>query len=232
MLPIVVMKMRKKKKNYLAKTNDIEKILCFGKYIMNIAKSLKKLASNQTFVVLAAIVAVAAVYYYSQGFNVSLSGLGNQNEAAQAGDSVQGSNAGPSDSQIQCAAGGNNYGPSKPLGQNGGHGAANGAVTDSYGLPPSCAKQQVVDPAELLPKNNNSEFSKLNPMGAGDLKNVSLLKAGWHIGINTVGQSLRNANLQVRSEPANPQLNVGPWNQSTITSDMQRRPLEIGCGAQ
>ena len=68
-------------------------------------------------------------------------------------------------------------------------------------------------------------------MGSGDLKNVSLLKAGWHIGINTVGQSLRNANLQLRSEPVNPQLNTGPWNQSTITADMQRRPLEIGCGA-
>ena len=54
-------------------------------------------------------------------------------------------------------------------------------------------------------------------MGSGDLKNVSLLKAGYHIGINTVGQSLRNANLQLRSEPANPQLNVGPWNQTTIT---------------
>ena len=232
MLPIVAMRMRRKRRNYLAKTKGYRKNLCFDKYIMNIAKSLKKLASDRTFVVLAAIVAVAAVYYYSQGFNISLSGLSAQNEAAQAVDSVQDPNAGPSDSQIQCAAGGNNYGPSQPLGQNGGHGAANGAVTDSYGLPPSCAKQQVVDPAELLPKNNNSEFSKLNPMGAGDLKNVSLLKAGWHIGINTVGQSLRNANLQVRSEPANPQLNVGPWNQSTITSDMQRRPLEIGCGAQ
>ena len=68
-------------------------------------------------------------------------------------------------------------------------------------------------------------------MGAGDLKNVSLLKAGHHIGINTVGQSLRNANLQLRSEPANPQLNVGPWNQSTISSDTMRRPLEIGCGS-
>ena len=200
---------------------------------MNIAKSLKKLASNQTFVVLAAIVAVAAVYYYSQGFNTSVSSMAGGNEAAQAVDQVRDPNAGgPSDSQIQCAAGGNNFTPSQPLGQNGGHGKAGGAVTDTYGLPPSCAKQQVVDPSELLPKDSNSEFSKLNPMGSGDLKNVSLLKAGWHIGINTVGQSLRNANLQLRSEPANPQLNVGPWNQSTITADMQRRPLEIGCGAQ
>ena len=46
----------------------------------------------------------------------------------------------------------------------------------------------------------------MNPMGAGDVKDVSLLRAGYHIGINTVGQSLRNANLQLRSEPANPQL--------------------------
>ena len=199
---------------------------------MNIAKSLKKLASNQTFVVLAAIVAVAAVYYYSQGFNTSLSSMSGAGEAAKAVDQVRDPNAGPSDSQIQCAAGGNNFVPSKPLGQNSGNAAASGAVTDTYGLPPSCAKQQVVDPSELLPKDNNSEFSKLNPMGSGDLKNVSLLKAGWHIGINTVGQSLRNANLQLRSEPSNPQLNVGPWNQSTITADMQRRPLEIGCGAQ
>jgi len=195
---------------------------------MNIAKSLKKLASNQTFVVLAAVVAVAAVYYYTQSFNTPVGAMTGQNEAAEAVDS----NAGPSDSQIQCAAGGNNFMPSKPLGQNGGHGAASGAVTDTYGLPPSCAKQQVVDPAELLPKDANSEFSKLNPMGSGDLKNVSLLKAGWHIGINTVGQSLRNANLQLRSEPPNPQLSTGPWNQSTISADMQRRPLEIGCGAQ
>ena len=199
---------------------------------MNFAKSLKKLANNQTFVVLAAIVAVAAVYYYSQGFN-PVSSMSGHNEAAGAVDQVRDPNSGaPSDSEIQCAAGGNNYVASAPLGQNGGHGKANGAVTDTYGLPPSCAKQQVVDPAELLPKDNNSEFSKLNPMGSGDLKNVSLLKAGWHIGINTVGQSLRNANLQLRSEPANPQLAVGPWNQSTITADMQRRPLEIGCGAQ
>ncbi len=100
--------------------------------------------------------------------------------------------------------------------------------TDTYGLPPSCSKQDIVDPGDLLPKDENSEFSKLNPQGSGDLQNVSLLKAGHHIGINTVGQSLRNANLQLRSEPANPQLSTGPWNQSTITGDPYRRPLELG----
>jgi len=200
---------------------------------MNIGKMLKKLANNQIVMVLAAVVAIGAVYYYSQGFNLALSGMSGVNEAGQAGDDQQmESSSSPNDRQIQCAAGGNNFVPSLPLGQNAGNASARGASTDTYGLPPSCAKQQVVDPAELLPRDANSEFSKLNPMGSGDLQNVSLLKAGWHIGINTVGQSLRNANLQVRSEPPNPQLNVGPWNQTSIAPDLQRRPLEIGCGRQ
>ena len=101
-------------------------------------------------------------------------------------------------------------------------------LQNTYGLPPSCAKQEVVNPSDLLPRDNNSEFSKLNPAGAGDLQNVSLLNAGHHIGINTVGQSLRNANLQLRGEPANPQLATGPWNNSSINGDPHRRPLELG----
>lgn len=180
---------------------------------------LKKLAKNEIVMVLAAVVAIGAVYLYSKGFS-PLSGMDNTNEAAQAVDAPsQRSNGG-------C---GNNFVPAQPLGQNESAAASNGA-TNTYGLPPSCAKQSVVDPRELLPRNGNNEFNSLNPQGKGDLKNVSLLKAGWHIGINTVGQSLRNANLQLRSEPPNPQLNTGPWNQSTISADVARRPLEIGCG--
>ena len=193
---------------------------------------IKKLLNNQTLMVLAAIVVVAALYFYSQGFSMQLSGMENTGEANKAADNVDMAQGQMSDNQIQCAAGGNNFVPSDPLGQNTNNASAGGASTNTYGLPPSCAKQQVVDPSELLPRDNNSEFSKLNPMGSGDLKNVSLLKAGHHIGINTVGQSLRNANLQLRSEPPNPQLNVGPWNQTTMTPDLQRRPLEIGCGNQ
>ena len=190
---------------------------------------LKKLASNQTVMIMAAVVVAFAVYSYSQGFNVSLSGMTGDDGAAQA--SKQESRdpyATPSDSQIKCAAGGNNFVPADNNSSQ--NASAGGASTDTYGLPPSCTKQQVVDPSELLPKGGSNEFSKINPMGGGDLKNVSLLKAGYHIGINTVGQSLRNANLQLRSEPPNPQLNTGPWNNSTITTDLQRRPLELGCG--
>lgn len=86
----------------------------------------------------------------------------------------------------------------------------------------------VEDPSSLLPNDVNSEWAKLNPVGSHDLKNVSLLKAGYHIGIDTVGQSLRNANLQLRSEPPNPQFNVGPFNNTTIGPDLIRPTLEIG----
>ena len=88
------------------------------------------------------------------------------------------------------------------------------------------------NPADLLPNDNNSQWAQLNPAGKGDLANINLLKAGYHIGIDTVGQSLRNANLQIRSEPPNPQVNVGIWGLSTITPDFMRPSLEIGQGGQ
>ena len=84
----------------------------------------------------------------------------------------------------------------------------------------------------MLPKDKNSQWAQLNPSGKGDLANINLLKAGYHIGIDTIGQTLRNANLQIRSEPPNPQINVGPWNLSTIEPDFMRSPLELGQGAQ
>ena len=85
---------------------------------------------------------------------------------------------------------------------------------------------------ELLPKDNNSQWSQLNPAGAGELQGINLLNAGHHIGIDTIGQTLRNANLQIRSEPPNPQISVGPWNQTTISPDLMRIPLELGAGGQ
>jgi hypothetical protein len=100
------------------------------------------------------------------------------------------------------------------------------------GLPSSCTKGSSQNPADLLPKDNNSQWAQLNPAGKGDLANINLLKAGYHIGIDTVGQTLRNANLQIRSEPPNPQVNVGPWNLSTIEPDFMRPPLQLGQGGQ
>jgi hypothetical protein len=122
--------------------------------------------------------------------------------------------------------------PSEPQGQNEQFARVNGASGVTQGLPPSCSAGNVPDPSELLPKDQNNEWARLNPVGGHDLMNVNLLKAGYHSGIDTIGSTLRNANLQLRSEPPNPTTKVSPWLNSTIEPDLMRVPLEIGCGPQ
>lgn len=218
---------------------------------MKLLKTLKKIGSNHMVLLTIAVAAVLIYYvnYYSlhKGLITDTMGQGMDQQAMEAVEKPRG--RGPASilnppyppTQAETNVAGGSFAtccgqstaarPSAPLGQNEGPSSVKGLRTNIHGLPPSCTRQQVADPSQLLPKDNNNQFSKMNPMGAGDVANVSLLKAGYHIGINTVGQSLRNANLQLRSEPANPQLNTGcPWNISTIGPDLSRRPLEIGCG--
>ena len=95
-------------------------------------------------------------------------------------------------------------------------------------LPNECYPKDVLTPQDLLPQDSNSTWAQTVPSGQGSLGDQNFLNAGFHVGINTVGQSLRNANLQLRSEPANPQMKVSPWLQSTIEPDANRRAMEIG----
>lgn len=101
---------------------------------------------------------------------------------------------------------------------------------DSQMVAPNCSGQSTINPNDLLPKDSNGAWA-MKPMGSGDFLGVNLLNAGYLIGINTVGSSLRNANQQIRSDPPNPQLQVSPWNNTTIEPDIMRAPLEIGCNA-
>ena len=92
--------------------------------------------------------------------------------------------------------------------------------------PQGCYPRESMTPDELLPKDQNSQWAQANPAGSGDIQGKNFLSAGALIGVNTVGQSLRNANLQLRAEPPNPQMPPGPWNIPTIQPDLQRRALE------
>jgi|SaaInlV_150m_DNA_4_1039716.scaffolds.fasta_scaffold21659_2 hypothetical protein len=94
--------------------------------------------------------------------------------------------------------------------------------------PKDCFPKDQLTPGELLPSGDSSKWSASVPTGQGELGDQNFLTAGYHVGVNTVGQTLRNANRQIRSEPSNPQLKVSPWLQSTIESDTNRKPLEIG----
>jgi hypothetical protein len=93
--------------------------------------------------------------------------------------------------------------------------------------PAGCYPRDQLTPSELLPKDGNSVWAQQNPMGTGSLKGKNFLSAGALIGVNTVGQSLRNANYQLRSEPPNPQVPVTVFNVPTIEPDVNRRALEI-----
>ena len=94
-------------------------------------------------------------------------------------------------------------------------------------LPSECYPKDVLSSIDLLPRDANSLWAQVAPSGQGSLADQNFLTSGFHIGINTVGQTLRNANRQLRSEPLNPQVKVSPWQQTTIEPDINRRPLEI-----
>jgi len=93
----------------------------------------------------------------------------------------------------------------------------------------SCFPQDTLTAEDLLPQEDIDVIKQFGEESIGDgvLKGIELLGAGYHTGVNSVGQSLRNGNLQLRSEPPNPQTDVSPWMNSTIGPDLQRRPLEL-----
>ena len=110
-------------------------------------------------------------------------------------------------------------------------GGVGGAGAGSAGMQ-SCFPRDRLTANDLLPKDAaDSKWARINPSGTGDIHDQNYLTAGYHVGINTVGQSLRNANLQLRSEIPNPQNAVGPWMISTIEPDLRQNTLEIGSSA-
>lgn len=94
--------------------------------------------------------------------------------------------------------------------------------------PEDCFPRDRLSAEDLLPKDAaNSKWAQVNPAGQGDISDQNFLSAAFHTGIDTIGGTLRNANLQLRSEPPNPKMNVSPWNMSVIEPDLNRRPFEI-----
>lgn len=89
-----------------------------------------------------------------------------------------------------------------------------------------CFPKDKLTASDLLPQDTNNLWSQVVP----NISNKNFLVGGANIGINSVGQVNRNPNLQIRSEPPNPQVVVSPWQQSTIGPDLARPALEIGCG--
>jgi len=187
---------------------------------MSFLKNLQKNIKSHHFIALVGILvlALAIMQYTGRKTNINDGfgqGYSKSTNNVQGTENVAGSAAAVS--------------PSAPLGSNEVFAdVPNGTTTNTHGLSPVARANANYDPSELLPKDVNSQWAQLNPAGSADFKNVNLLKAGHLIGIDTVGSSLRNANLQERSEPPNPTSSVSPWLNTTIEPDLMRLPLEIG----
>jgi hypothetical protein len=191
--------------------------------------------------VLGAVVAVLALYvvYHLDNTVFGLFGRRSEGFYDTSGSTSGAGSASAMDmmSQLQQAAsaatGGTVPAPSAPTGP-----AKEGfadlasmegpAAFASAEAPAGCYPRAQLTPVELLPADQDTIYAQQNPMGVGSLKGKNFLSAGALIGVNTVGQSLRNANLQLRSEPPNPQTPVSIFNQATIGPDISHRPLDVG----
>jgi len=192
--------------------------------MVNIKKAFKE---NTVGFILFSIVAIYIIYMFYKYFH-SKSNFGTEFLDTNHNSAYKNSPSNPSPSYL----GNENVKPSEPLGQNEVFASVKGIQTTSQGIPSSCNKANITNPDELLPKDVNNQWAQLNPSGQGMLANINLLKAGDHIGIDSICQTLRNANQQLRSEPPNPTQFVSIFNQSTITPDFLRVPLEIGSSCQ
>ena len=91
------------------------------------------------------------------------------------------------------------------------------------------AGQDQIKADDLLPKYDDANaFAKENPVSKL-LKEQNFLISGYHAGVNTVLQSNKIGNLDLRSLPPIPKESVGPWSQSSYEQSpgQLRRGVEI-----
>lgn len=88
----------------------------------------------------------------------------------------------------------------------------------------SCGAGNFVS-SSLLPKSDDVIRADGFEFAPNDLQGMNFLEATDKIGVDTVGNSLRNANHSIRDEPANPKTAVSPWMNSTIEPDLTRLAL-------
>lgn len=84
----------------------------------------------------------------------------------------------------------------------------------------------VNSPGDLLPMNGNSELVGSFKSEEGVFPD-NLLEAGSHQGLSTVSSSMRNANLQLRADPAIQKKSGCWWGESTIHADPNPIGLKV-----
>ena len=83
------------------------------------------------------------------------------------------------------------------------------------------------DAKDFLPKEiNNKWFDTDFSQAKFNVNDDKLINTERYVvGINTVGQSLKNASYDIRGTIPNPKFSVSPWNNSTYEPDTNLKPL-------
>lgn len=103
-------------------------------------------------------------------------------------------------------------------------------------VPPNTAVDQVdfnrnnvteYDSSQFLPKEINDEWFDTDFTKAKyNLNDDKMINTNrYMIGVNTVGQSLKNPAYDIRGTIPNPKYTVSPWNNSTYEPDNNLKPL-------
>ena len=90
-------------------------------------------------------------------------------------------------------------------------------------MPPE--SRQTLASKDLLPKQANNDWFQVPNEKFNLLQAVDLEIPEIKIGIDTVGQSRKNANYDLRAAPPCPKFVVSPWQNSTIEPDYNTKPL-------
>jgi hypothetical protein len=114
--------------------------------------------------------------------------------------------------------------------------AGNGSMYDAAAVDFGNRRAEMISPcaqnaptfvaSSLLPKINMPGVPSWSVMDTQALANQDFLSATQQIGVDTVMSSLRNSSYDLRNNIPNPINVVSPWNNTTITPDLQRRPLD------
>lgn len=90
-------------------------------------------------------------------------------------------------------------------------------------------RTDTVQPSDLLPSDVNSKWASENNISTlSGMRMPDLLTPEFMAGQNSIGQSRKNPNLQLRADPVIPRIQAPLWNQSIIESEVPRTEIDIG----
>jgi len=80
--------------------------------------------------------------------------------------------------------------------------------------------KDMMNSQNLMPNELENGWFDVAPLiNTKHITDTHLLHPKVHMGVNTVGSSLKNGTHDIRGDIPNPKLNVSPWNNSTIEPD-------------